>query len=66
MIQAQRDVVNAESEEVQSMANFTHARIAFEQALGVTLERNGVIMSEAASGTVERQSALPNPRPGGK
>ena len=61
VIQAQRDVVSAESEEVQSMANYTHARIAFEQALGITLERNGITMSEAASGTVRRQSALPNP-----
>ena len=66
VIQAQRDVVTAESEEVQSMANYTHARIAFEQALGSTLERNGITMSEAASGMVQRQSALPNPRQGGK
>jgi outer membrane protein TolC len=66
VIQAQRDVVNAESEEVQSMANYTHARIAFEQALGITLERNAISMSEAASGTVQRQSALPNPGQGGK
>jgi outer membrane protein TolC len=66
VIQAQRDVVTAESEEVQSMANYTHARIAFEQALGITLERNNITMSEAASGTVERHSALPKARQGGK
>jgi outer membrane protein TolC len=66
VIQAQRDVVTAESEEVQSMANYTHAHIAFEQALGITLERNNITMSEAASGTVERQLALPNARQGGK
>jgi outer membrane protein TolC len=66
VIQAQRDVVNAESEEVQSMANYTHARIAFEQALGITLERSGITVSEAASGRVQRQSALPNPGPGRK
>jgi outer membrane protein TolC len=66
VIQAQRDVVNAESEEVQSMANYTHARIAFEQALGVTLERNGISMADAASGMVQRQSALPDLRQGGK
>jgi outer membrane protein TolC len=66
VIQAQRDVVNAESEEVQSMANYTHARIAFEQALGITLERNNITMAEATSGVVERRSDLPNPRPGGK
>jgi outer membrane protein TolC len=66
VIQAQRDVVTAESEEVQSMANYTHARIAFEQALGVTLERNGITMTEAAAGKVERQSALPGTGPGRK
>ncbi|MGA2723719.1 MAG: TolC family protein [Bryobacteraceae bacterium] len=66
VIQAQRDVVNAESEEVQSMANYTHALIAFEQALGITLERNRITMSEAASGMVQRRSALPDPRQGGK
>ena len=66
VIQAQRDVVTAESEEVQSMANYTHARIAFEQAVGITLERNNITMSEAASGVVQRQSAMPNLRQGGK
>jgi outer membrane protein len=59
VIQAQRDVVTAESEEVQAMANYTHARIAFEQALGVTLERNNITMAEASSGKVERRSSLP-------
>jgi outer membrane protein TolC len=59
VIQAQRDVVTAESEEVQSMANYTHARIALDQALGVTLERNNITMDEAASGRAEWKSSLP-------
>jgi outer membrane protein TolC len=59
VIQAQRDVVAAESEQVQSMANYTHARIALDQAVGMTLERNDIGMAEAASGQVERHSALP-------
>jgi len=63
VIQAQRDVVAAESEEVQSMANYTHNRIAFEAALGVTLERNHVEMAEVSSGRVARQSALPDALP---
>jgi len=66
VIQAQRDVVTAESEEVESMANYTHARIAFEQALGVTLERNHITMAEAESGRVKRQSSLPLVLPDGK
>jgi outer membrane protein TolC len=59
VIQAQRDVVAAESEQVQSMANYTHARIALDQAVGMTLERNDISMAEAASGQVDRQSSLP-------
>ena len=59
VIQSQRDVVAAESEQVQSMANYTHARIALDQAVGVTLERNDVSMAEAASGQLDRLSTLP-------
>jgi outer membrane protein TolC len=66
VIQAQRDVVAAESEQVQSMANYTHARIALDQAVGMTLERNDISMAEAASGQVERHSALPATLPGKK
>jgi outer membrane protein TolC len=66
VILAQRDVVNAESEEVQSMANYTHARIAFEQALGITLERNRITMTEAENGRVPRVSTLPDVLPGKK
>jgi len=66
VIQAQRDVVAAESEQVQSMANYTHARIALDQAVGMTLERNDISMAEAASGQVERRSTLPATLPGKK
>jgi outer membrane protein len=66
VIQAQRDVVAAESEVVQAMANYTHSRIAFEAALGATLERNHIEMAEAAAGRVARPSSLPEPLPGKK
>jgi outer membrane protein TolC len=66
VIQAQRDVVAAESEQVQSMANYTHARIALDQAVGMTLDRNDISMAEAASGQVERHSVLPAILPGKK
>ncbi|MGA2038404.1 MAG: TolC family protein [Bryobacteraceae bacterium] len=66
VIQAQRDVVAAESEQVQSMANYTHARIALDQAVGITLEQNDIGMAEAVSGQVERHSALPATLPGKK
>ena len=34
VVQDQRDLANAQSSEVQAMANYSHARIAFDQALG--------------------------------
>jgi outer membrane protein len=55
----QRDLASAESAEVQSMANYTHARIALDQALGKTLEVNHVSVSEALQGQVSQPSLLP-------
>jgi len=42
VVQDQRDMASAQSSEVQAMANYTHARINFDQALGDTLEVNNV------------------------
>lgn len=63
VIQAQRDVVTAQTEEVQSMANYTHARIAFDQATGVTLDANHIEMADAIVGKVKRSSVLPEKLP---
>jgi outer membrane protein TolC len=59
VIQDQRDLATAQSSEVQAMANYTHARIAFEQALGTTLEANNISLPEALAGHVSRPSELP-------
>ena len=40
------------------MANFTHAQIAFDQAIGHTLEANDISMDEATSGFVARESRI--------
>jgi len=67
VVQAQRDLALDQSAEVQSMANYTHARVAFDEAVGQTLEANSISMDEAASGKVARQSHIsdmpPNPQP---
>ena len=60
VVQAQRDLATDQSAEVQSMANYTHAKIAFDEAVGETLDVNGISMEEAASGHVARQSVLPD------
>ena len=59
VIQAQQDLANDQSLEVQAMAAYTHAKIAFDQALGQTLDDNHIKWDEAISGRVERDSALP-------
>jgi outer membrane protein TolC len=67
VIQDQRDLASSESTETQALANYTHAQIAFDQALGITLERNHVTLDEALSGRVARPSTLPDKLPeGGK
>ena len=59
VVQDQRDLATAQSAEVQSMANYTHARIALDQALGTTLDVNGVSIDEALRGQISQPSALP-------
>jgi outer membrane protein len=65
IVQDQRDLASSESAEVQALANFTHAKIALDQALGDTLEVNHITLEEAASGRVARPSVLPASLPEG-
>src|SRR5579863_377024 len=55
----QQNVASAESAEVQALANFSHARIGLDVALGRTLEANNITFDEALSGTIGRTSQLP-------
>lgn len=59
VVQDQRDLATAVSNVTQAMANYTHARISLDQALGRTLEVNGVSLEEARTGKVARQSSAP-------
>jgi len=59
VVQDQRDLATAQSAEVQSMANYTHARIALDQALGNTLEVNNIVVDEALQGRLSQESVLP-------
>ncbi len=60
VVQARRDLAGTQSAEVESMANYTHARIAFDDAVGQTLEKNGISLEEAATGRVTRVSTIPD------
>jgi hypothetical protein len=59
VVQDQRDLATAGSAEVQALANYSHARIALDQALGNTLEVNKISLDEALSGTIQKQPAPP-------
>ena len=59
VIQDQRDLASAVSARMQAMANYTHAKIAFDQALGTTLESNNISLDEAMAGHISRPSTLP-------
>jgi hypothetical protein len=48
------------------MANYTHAKTAFDEAVGQTLETNSVSIGEAVSGQVARRSSIPDSVPEGK
>jgi outer membrane protein len=63
VVQAQRDLALDQSAEVQAMANYTHAKIAFDEAVGQTLEVNNISMDEAKVGQVARQSMIVEPNP---
>ena len=63
VVQAQRDLANNQEAEIQAMANYTHAKIAFDDAVGQSLEANNISMEDAASGRVARPSAIPDQIP---
>ena len=66
VIQDQRDLATAQSSETQAMANFTHARIALDEALGITLDVHDVILDQALKGQVATNSSLPAVLPKGE
>ncbi len=66
VVQAQRDLNNDQSAEVQAMANYTHAKIAFDDAVGQTLDQNGITMDEVKTGQVARPSTIPDVVPNPK
>lgn len=59
----QQNLASAESSEVQALANYSHARISLDQALGRTLEVNHISFDEALAGTVSRPSQVPRTLP---
>jgi len=59
VVQQQRDLATAQSNEVAALVTYSTARIALDQTLGTTLDVNHVTVREAMSGRVDRTSTLP-------
>ena len=59
VVQDQQALATAESNETQALANFSHAQVSFDQAMGTTLEVNNISIAEALSGHVGHPSVLP-------
>jgi outer membrane protein TolC len=55
----QRDLLNAQSSALAALVTYNTARVALDQTLGITLERNRVTMAEVKSGRMARDSSLP-------
>ncbi len=59
VIQAQRDLSQAQSAEVRALADLLKARVNFDQALGRTLDVNNISISDAKSGKPARETNIP-------
>jgi outer membrane protein len=59
VVQQQRDFIAAQSAEIAALVDFSNARLALDQTLGLTLERNHVSIEDAREGKVARASSLP-------
>ena len=63
VIQAQKDLAQTRTREVQAMANYTHARSPSTPACGRTLDVNHISFEEAASGHVIANRCCRTPCP---
>jgi len=59
VIQTQRDLIQAEGNEIRALANLVEAKAAYERSVGRTLEVNHVTVADAKTGDVERETLIP-------
>jgi outer membrane protein TolC len=59
VLQASRDEAQAESNLVAAMAAYEKARVALDQVLANTLDKNGIVLQQATTGQVMSNPAVP-------
>jgi outer membrane protein TolC len=63
----QRSLIAAQLSETSALSSYVHARVALDQVLGETLEKNNISLEDALAGHVQRDSRPPEitpPAPG--
>jgi len=55
----QRDLIGAETAEVQAVANYAKALVEMDRAMGTTMNRNGIELGDAFSGTLSKMPTPP-------
>jgi outer membrane protein len=61
--QAQRDLVQAESNYVAASSNYEKSRVELDRVTGATLDRVGISLEDAVSGVVKAAPAVPGVAP---
>jgi len=59
VLQAQRDMAQAQSNQVLAMANYQKSRVELDRSIGLTLDRNGIMMDDAQRGEVSKMPHVP-------
>jgi outer membrane protein len=65
VLQAQRDLTQAESNQVSAVSAYQKSRVELDRATGFTLTRNGILVADAERGRVSQMPHVPYvaPRP---
>jgi outer membrane protein TolC len=63
VIQAQRDLAQARSQEVASKVDLMNSQVSFDRALGRTLERSQITLEDAKTGTITAGGFAPSVKP---
>jgi outer membrane protein len=63
VLQAQRDLAQAQSNQVTAESNYQKSRVELDRATGLTLEHNGILMDDAERGQVSKMPHVPYATP---